>query len=195
MGSNPIILSKISSLKYCFLLKSNIYMYTNACIIMARIRLTENDLKRIVRNVVNEVLLRENVEAGVPGHDKYYFRCGWDSSYGGSNPFTAEGPIGGNFETLLEQMQEYVDGKLQQYEERKGRSQKALDAYLANAQSRHGSFSPRTQKNHELQMRMRNQQRGTSYPEYLHPGGHDESMYDRYAKAIETEVERQQEVA
>ena len=156
---------------------------------MARIRLTENDLKRMVRNVVNEVLLHENVEVGVPGHDKYYFRCGWDSSYGGSNPFTAEGPTGGNFESLVEQMQKYVDGKLQEYEERKGMSQRALDAHLASAQSRHGKFSRTTQRNHEFKMKMKNKMYGTSYPEYFHPGGHDERMYDRYTKDIENEAE------
>ena len=156
---------------------------------MNKIRLTESDIKYMIHKAINEVMAYEEDVATGPAHDKYYFRCGWDKSYGGSNPFTAEGPVGENFEEFVSQLQQYVDMKLQQYEERKGRTQRALDAFLKKAQERHGKFTKPTQRRHEMMVRSDNKSRSTSYPEFLKPGGSDYYLYDRYLKDIESEEE------
>ena len=156
---------------------------------MNKIRLTESDIKYMIRKAINEVMAYEEDAPTGPAHDKYYFDCGWDKSYGGSNPFTAEGPVGENFDEFVGQLKEYVDSKLQEYEERKGRTRRALDAFLKKAQERHGKFTKSTQRKHEMMVRGDNDSRSTSYPEYLKPGGSDYYLYDRYLKDIESEEE------
>ncbi len=156
---------------------------------MNKIRLTESDIKYMIRKAINEVMAYEEDAATGPAHDKYYFDCGWDKSYGGSNPFTAEGPVGENFDEFVGQLKEYVDNKLQEYEERKGRAQRALDSFLKIAQERHGRCTKPTQRRHEMMVRGDNNRRSTNYPEFLKPGGNDYDLYDRYLKNIESEEE------
>ena len=156
---------------------------------MNKIRLTESDIKYMIRKAINEVMAYEGDEATSSAHDKYYFDCGWDKSNDGRNPFTAEGPVGENFDEFVEQLKEYVDNKMQEYEKRKGRAQGAMDAFLKKAQERHGKFAKSIQRKHEMTVRGDNDRRSTSYPEFLKPGGNDYSLYDTYLKNVESEEE------
>ena len=154
---------------------------------MKKIRLNESDLRYMVRKAINEVLAYEGEEE--PAHDKYYFRCGWDASYGGSNKLSGEGPVGENYEVFLSAIQEYVTKKMEEFASRKGMSQRAMDAWLKRAQEIHGRYTPKTQRSHEMRVRGDNKARGKNYPEYLRPGGSDYYRYDEYLDDIEHEVE------
>lgn len=148
------------------------------------IRLNESDLRHMVRRVVNEILSMEGDEAG---HDKYYFRCGWSND--SSNRFDVEGAVGENYEGFVKALQEYVVKKTDEYEKKKGQWQLSFDHWLERAKERHGRYTRKTQKSHEMQIRRVNQARGTNYPEYLNPGGSDYYLYDRYLQDIANEDE------
>ncbi len=152
-----------------------------------KIRLTESDLRYMVRKAVNEIL---SMEGGEDSKDRYYFGDGWNRRNDLNNPFTAEGAVGENFEEFVSQLQEYVDKKIEEYKQRKGRIQKALDNFLKNTEERHKRYSRQTQRKHEAAVRFDNRRRGTNYPEFLKPGGGiDYYLYDKYMKDIENEEE------
>ena len=159
-------------------------------------KLNETDLRRMVHSVINEIMSMEG-EGEQPQYegDRYYFDAGFGNGNerpykaDNDNPFTAEGAVGQNYEEFVSQLQEYVNQKLQEFESRKGRIQKAFDNWLAIAKERHGKFTRPTQQKHERQVKWDNERRGTSYPDFLKPGGFDYSMHDRYLKDIEREEE------
>lgn len=100
---------------------------------MGRVKLTETDLKYMIRKAINEIMSYEGKEdTGELERNKYYFRTGWDRTYGGDNQFTAEGPIGGNFDALVSQIQEYTDKKIQEFEKRRGRYGNGTDNWFKN---------------------------------------------------------------
>lgn len=160
------------------------------------IRLNESDLKHMVRRVVNEILSMEGGEdsAQYPG-DRYYYDGGFangdqrPAKANSDNPFTAEGAVGENYDEFVSQIQEYVDKKMEEYESRKGRAQRAFDNFLKGAEERHGRLSRKTQKSHELKNRERNMGRGTNHPEFLRPGGTDQTYHDMLKAKIESEAE------
>ena len=157
------------------------------------IKLTESDLRHMVRKTINEMMAMEGGEEPQYPGDRYYFNGGFAKGNsrppkaGYYNPFTAEGGIGEGYEELVSQLQEYVSKTLEEMEGRKGAAQRAFDNFLKSAEKRHGSFSRNTQREHERKNRLRNGWSGKNYPEYLHPSGHDQHSYDRYLAAIANE--------
>jgi hypothetical protein len=165
-----------------------LYLYVKYRHIMSKaIRLNESDLRHMVRKVVNEVMTYEGDGPMAPAHDKYYFKNGWQNR--SDNRFKCEGAVGENFEGFIADIKKYVERTLEEFEQKKGSSQRAMDSWLATAKERHGRYTKPTQKKHELQVRGVNKFRGTNYPEYLKPGGSDYYLYDRYMKDIEGETE------
>ena len=87
------------------------------------VKLNESDLRKMVSNVINEIMCREEgPEMGNSG-DKYYFNVGFDKhssrGFGSENSFEAEGSVGDGFEVFLEGVNEYVQLALEMRQSKK----------------------------------------------------------------------------
>lgn len=73
---------------------------------MNKIRLTESDLKYMIRRAVNEVMAYEEK----PAHDKYYFGDGWEKRKDPSYKLSAEGPVGEGYDEYLADLTQFIEG-------------------------------------------------------------------------------------
>ena len=83
------------------------------------IKLNESDLNYMIRKTINEILSMEGGDIENEGGKKFYFGSGWKKGYEKSNPFTAEGPVGENFDEFASQAQEYFTKLREKYEKSK----------------------------------------------------------------------------